>query len=96
MREEERFLWFKKQKEISITYKDYKPLDSAQELVFKELAEYFEQKLLREVLKLIDKELEKLVQPMSKETVNEILRGKQSQGKIHQHKIQAKYKTQSR
>lgn len=74
VREEERFLWFKKQKEISITYKDYKPLDSAQEIVFKELAEYFEQRLLREVLKLIDKELEKLVQPMSKEKVNEILR----------------------
>ena len=74
VREEERFLWFKKQKEISITYKDYKPLDSAQEIVFKELAEYFEQRLLREVLKLIDKELEKLVQPMNKEKVNEILR----------------------
>ena len=78
VREEERFLWFKKQKEISITYKDYKPLDSAQEIVFKELAEYFEQRLLREVLKVIDKELEKLVQPMSKEEVKAILRVSQA------------------
>ncbi|WP_064523020.1 hypothetical protein [Streptococcus salivarius] len=78
VREEERFLWFKKQKEISITYKDYKPLDSAQEIVFKELAEYFEQRLLREVLKVIDKELEKLVQPMSKEKVKAILRVSQA------------------
>lgn len=78
VREEERFLWLKKQKEISITYKDYKPLDSAQEIVFKELAEYFEQRLLREVLKVIDKELEKLVQPMSKEEVKAILRVSQA------------------
>lgn len=78
VREEERFLWFKKQKEISITYKDYKPLDSAQEIVFKEIAEYFEQRLLREVLKVIDKELEKLVQPMSKEEVKAILRVSQA------------------
>lgn len=76
--EEEHFLWFQKQKEISITYKDYKPLDSAQEIVFKELAEYFEQRLLREVLKVIDKELEKLVQPMSKEKVKAILRVSQA------------------
>lgn len=78
VREEERFLWLKKQKEISITYKDYKPLDSAQEIVFKELAEYFEQRLLREVLKVIDKELEKLVQPMSREEVKAILRVSQA------------------
>lgn len=78
VREEERFLWLKKQKEISITYKDYKPLDNAQEIVFKELAEYFEQRLLREVLKVIDKELEKLVQPMNKEEVKAILRVSQA------------------
>ena len=78
MIEEEHFLWFQKQKEISITYKDYKPLDSAQEIVFKELAEYFEQRLLIEVLKVIDKELEKLVQPMNKEKVKAILRVSQA------------------